>query len=175
MDSSDPLTRPEAEEAVRLARELRNEWLLAGALHALGWALARTEPEAARVALEESFELAGATKNSLFGSIASQLAQVRARTGDITGGLEALRAAFRFFADTGDRPQLVAASSWRTPPFVSMSWNRRRCFSGSPTTGRRGAQQLSGLRVADDDPLLIRLQTAIGHEVYVAARAAVPP
>ena len=173
MGPADALARPNAEEAVRLAREIRNEWLLAGALHALGWALSRNDPEAARPALEESFELAGASGNSMYGSIASMLAQVRARTGDPAGALEAIRIAFTFFADIGDRPQLVGATNWGIriaarlgePEIASV-------LVGVANDGPFAVlNNFPASRLIDGDPLLIRLEEELGHEDYVSARA----
>ena len=111
--------------------------------------------------------------NSLFGSIASQLAQVRARTGDLTGALEALRAAFTFFADIGDRPQLVAASSWG----IRIAIRGGELETASVLVGITNDGPLAVLnnfpasRLADGDPLLVRLEAEVGHDAYVTARA----
>ncbi|HXY95123.1 MAG TPA: adenylate/guanylate cyclase domain-containing protein [Acidimicrobiia bacterium] len=169
----DPHALTNADEAVRLARGLGNEWLISGSLHAVAWAIARDDPERARLALEEAIVLARESHHSVLGSIASQLAQVRSRTGDPAGALEALRESFRFFADMGDRPQLVAATNWgiRITDRVGELETSAVLVGVAYDGPLNSLNNFPGSRLAPDDPTLVRLEHDLGHDAYLAARA----
>ena len=112
MNADDERVLPAAREAVRVGRELGNMFVLVGALYGLGRALYRTDVEGARAAVEQSLELSRAAKSSTHASIAGFAAHLRARAGDEIGAIEALREAFLYLAEVGDRPQFVGAVTY---------------------------------------------------------------
>ncbi|HXY95124.1 MAG TPA: adenylate/guanylate cyclase domain-containing protein [Acidimicrobiia bacterium] len=175
MVPGDPRARLAAEEAVELARRLRNPSMLANALYGLAWGLFTTDPNAARLAVEESYDLVQRIQSGtgLNGSIAAMTAHLRARSGDLAGARAALRTAFEHYADTGDRPQLIAGLN--------------RCVhvllrSGDPDTAAvlvgvmsdgplEAMNNFPGSRFAEDDRRLVELEAQLGTERYRAARA----
>jgi tetratricopeptide (TPR) repeat protein len=84
--------RAQADESLRLARELGNPSQLAIALAALGFACVDSAPDVALAALEESraVTLAGASEVQ-YATALSLMGVLRARAGDVVGALDALR------------------------------------------------------------------------------------
>ena len=85
-------------------RELRHSSALATTLSALGQALSATIRPASLAALEESQVLvrSGAT-DVMFANTSVQIARLRAQSGDVAGGLGALREAVTHAVGAGDR------------------------------------------------------------------------
>jgi hypothetical protein len=176
MVPSDPGARVAAQEAVAVARRLRNPTLLANALYGLAWGLMATDPKGAHAAVEESYELirGHGSSTSLFGSIATMTAQFRARSGDDAGARAALQAAFRHFADTGDRPQLIASVNRCIRVLIrSGDLDTAAVLVGVMNDGPLASMNnFPGSRMADDHPRLVQLDAELGTERYRAARAA---
>lgn len=100
--------RVEAEEALQLARKVRNPTVLVMANFALGCALT-TDPVASRAALEECIALsnAGAVESTLGGALA-RVAPLRLRDGDQVGAIDALLGGLARLREIGDLPSLVS-------------------------------------------------------------------
>jgi predicted ATPase/class 3 adenylate cyclase len=92
--SGDPIARPEAEAALRLARETENPSAVATALMAHGWALIADAPAAALAAFDESIALyrQGASPVG-FGTTLCLAAGLRVRAGDLPHATRDLREA----------------------------------------------------------------------------------
>ena len=100
--------REAADEALRLALEVRNPTVLVLANFAQGWALTADDPDGARVALEECIALSdsGATDGTV-GSALARVAPLRMRAGDTAGAIDALSVAFARLRELGDRTSLA--------------------------------------------------------------------
>ena len=118
---------PEAEIALRRAREIRNPTCLALALFTRAWAEWEDQPEAALAAVEESIALsrAGAVDGAL-GTSLSVAARIRVRLGDLAGAWAAMREAILYSRDVGDTANLgfalfemADALGARDEPFVA--------------------------------------------------------
>ena len=109
----DPEARDEAETAVREARKIGSPSFIAYALMALGMTLARSSPEEALAAFEESMSLMKRSgRGNSLGQVLVNVAQLRARQGDRLGALTALRESIERIDQYGDRVQFVAAVDW---------------------------------------------------------------
>jgi len=103
--------RTEAEEALRIARRLGNTTALCNALFAVGWTLARDEPDVALPALDESIALArSGGYDATYGTMLSIAAEIRARNGDARGALHDLRDAIVRSAEIGDHMNFASAA-----------------------------------------------------------------
>jgi predicted ATPase/class 3 adenylate cyclase len=102
--------RSDAEEALRIAREIRHPSSLALALFFVGWAESERDPERAAAAFEESIVLsrAGANDGAL-GATLARLAGLRAQAGDVAGACAALRESVAWSHAVGDQANLTAA------------------------------------------------------------------
>jgi ATP/maltotriose-dependent transcriptional regulator MalT len=172
---SDPGARAAAEEAVELARRLRNPTMLAGALYGLAWALSTTDSERAHAAAEESYQLITRNQSgtTLYGSVAAMTAQFRASSGDLRGARDAMRAAFRHFADVGDRPQLIGSLSRCVRVLLrSGDADTAAVLVGVMTDGPLAElNNYPGSQFAEDHPRLVALEAELGTERYRDARA----
>jgi len=173
MNQNDERALPAAEEAVRIGRELDNQFVLIGALHGLSRALARTDVERAKAAAEESLELSHASTNSTHGSVAAFAAYLRARTGDQVGAAEALRDAFLHFAEVGDRPQFLGAVTHAIRILGrSGEYEVATTLLGVAVDGPLAAlNNFPDLRLEDSDPLIDKIHRELGNTHFAACRA----
>ena len=175
MTPSDPRALSAAEEAVELARPLRNPTLLSNALYGLAWGLVASDRERAQAAVEESYQLMRRDQSatSLYGSVAAMTAQFRASSGDLRGARDALHAAFRHFADAGDRPQLMGSISHCVRVLArSGDADTAAVLVGVMSDGPLAElNNFPGSRLPDDHPRLVELGAQVGSDRYRAARA----
>src|SRR5262249_33776059 len=96
--------RSEAEQGLRIARDVANPTILAVALFAYGFAVTDEEPDAAVAALEESIALSSAGASQLtWGPAMSPLGVARLRRGEFALGVRALREAVDLLHRVDDR------------------------------------------------------------------------
>jgi hypothetical protein len=173
MNRNDERALPAAEEAVRIGRELGNQFVLIGALHGLSRALARTDVDRAKAAAEESLELSHASTNSTHGSVAAFAAYLRARTGDQVGAAEALGAAFLHFSEVGDRPQFLGAATHAIRILGrSGEYEVAATLLGVAVDGPLAAlNNFPDLRLEDSDPLIGTIRRELGTARWARCRA----
>jgi hypothetical protein len=100
-------------------------------------------------------------------------AQFRARSGDDAGARAALHAAFRHFADAGDRPQLIAGVNRCIRVLIrSGDYDTAAVLVGVLSDGPLAEiNNFPGSRLPDDHPRLVELEARLGRARYHAARA----
>jgi len=105
-----PEALTEARAALSTARELGNPTAISNALFAMGWALADDDPDAALAALDEAFALAIDHDDMIVSMMwpigLSVRASILARRGAGREALVALKAAFEYSAEAGDRSNM---------------------------------------------------------------------
>jgi len=172
MNPDDSMALPIAEETMRVARLLGSDYMLGQSLVGLGMSLQRGDPARAREAFEEGYDIARRLHHGIFGSLTSYLAIARLRTGDPIGALEALRDAFSFFGDTGDRPQLVAAVNRAVRVTAAVGEQTvAAALVGVANDGPLARlNNFPDSRLEESHPILLGLESDLGREQYAEAR-----
>ena len=113
--------RAEAEEALRLARQVGNPSASAAALWAAGRALVRADPPASLAAFEGYVALArSGGRSSNLGWSLGDVSWLKARAGDRPGALRAARDALRHDLRSGNRTNLAGALNRTKLAFVEL-------------------------------------------------------
>ena len=167
--------RTAAEEAVRLARQIRSPHAVALALFSLGNALASSDPGRALASFEECIALveAGAGGRIVYGGALDGVGQLRASAGDPIGALQALRAAVAYARDSGNFTSFAGSLDGALPVLVQLDYPESVAVLAGITT--RGAFAALGL-VSDDEQhdrnqAMEAAQARLGREVYEHAVA----
>jgi predicted ATPase len=172
----DRAARAEAEQVLREARALGNPTGIGNALHSFGWALARESPDEALAAFEEASSGLTTANDNLVMSAFGMVAQLRARRGDRSGALEALRASVVSGHELGDRPQFVATIGWGVFVFSRFGQlEQAAVLAGALVDGPLAEiSRFPGVAQSHEDPALTRVRSAIGTDAYrdAAARGA---
>ena len=167
--------RTAAEEAVRLARQIRSPHAVALALFSMGNALARSDPGRALAAFEECIALveAGAGGRIVYGGALDGVGLLRASAGDPTGALQALRAAVALVRDSGNFNSFAGSLNGALPVLVQLDYPQSVAVLAGITT--RGA--LAAVSLLSDDEQQERnqameaAQARLGPDAYEHALA----
>jgi predicted ATPase/class 3 adenylate cyclase len=164
--SGDPIARPEADLALRQARETANPTALAGAVYARGMALAAAEPVAALAAFDESIALArqGASPSALLAAALTAAAGVRVRTGDLPSAARDLREAIERTHQAGTRISLYEGIWWGIEILISLDHlEHAAVFDGIADTGLPTQHRAVTVAPGVDENELARQRAAIAH------------
>jgi predicted ATPase/class 3 adenylate cyclase len=112
--AGDPIARPEAERALRHARETASPTALATAVFAYAYALVATDPAAALAALDESIALSrqGASASNLLAAALVEAAGLRVRVGDLPHAARDLREGIERDHQAGTRASIYVGAWW---------------------------------------------------------------
>jgi predicted ATPase/class 3 adenylate cyclase len=177
--SCDPIARPEAELALRLARETANPTTLAGAVYARGMALAVDDPAAALAAFHESIALSrqGASPSALLAAALTAAAGVRVRTGDLRRAARDLREGIERTHQAGTRISLYECVWWGIVILISLDHlEHAAVFDGIASIGLPAEHRAVTIAPAVGQRELARQQrsitnarTTLGPEQYDSA------
>jgi len=175
--TGDPIARPEAELALRQARETANPTLLAAAVYAYGMALTAHDPAAALAALDESIALCrqGASPSILPAALVDAAA-VRVRTGDLTHAARDLREGLEREHQAGTRSNLYTGIWWGIEILIGLDHIAQAAvFDGMASTGlpaEHRARTIGGAgerELAHQRAAIVRARATYGPEHYDAA------
>ena len=167
--------RVDGEEAVAIARRLRNPTGLSLALFGLGWSLLGPDPTQARAALEESIALAeaGAIQGGL-DAMLGLIAPLRLADGDVAGALDGLSTTVTRMRESGERLSVV--NSLDSSLIVLSELGEREV--PATITGIRAAETfapagagIAGVARARHDEIVAEVRATLGDEAFDAAAA----
>jgi tetratricopeptide (TPR) repeat protein len=167
--------RADAEEAVAIARRLRNPTTLSLALFGLGWSSLGPDPDQARVALEESITLAesGAIQGGL-DAMLGLVTPLRFRDGDVAGALDALITTLTRMRESGERLSVTNLLDSSLTVLAELGEGEVPAI----ITGIRGSETfgpassgIAGAARARHDKTVAEVQAVLGEEAFDAAAA----
>ncbi|MEX0663732.1 MAG: adenylate/guanylate cyclase domain-containing protein [Acidimicrobiia bacterium] len=164
----DPQALEDARAATTVARKSGNPTAIGNSLHALGMALARSDPDEALAVLEEAATVKMVSgKSNLLGNAYALIAQLRARRGERSAALEALRFSIAHLDEAGDKPQFLGTIDWAVVIF--------RLFEEDEAMAVTAGVAIDGpLAVLNNfpgvprhgDPALSKVEARLGAERY---------
>ena len=162
--------RAEADEGLRLARQVGNPSATATALWASGVALIRADPSAALAAYEDYIVLArrGAKSANLGWSLGS-VAWLKARAGDRRGALRSARDGVRHDLRSGNRTMLAGALNRTKLALVELGYPEPAAvLAGAETDGPLVPWNINGsdAELQDRDDALGTLRASLGPDAY---------
>ncbi len=168
--------RAEADEGLRLARQVGNPSTSATALWASGRALIRADPSAALVAFEEYVVLArGGAKSANLGSSLGDVGWLKARSGDRVGALRALRDGVRHDLRSGNHSMLVMTLRRTQLALVELEHPEPAAvLAGAETKGPLAAwNHYAGVddEELDQEHALSAIQASLGPDAFKRAFA----
>jgi tetratricopeptide (TPR) repeat protein len=167
--------RVDGEEAVTIARRLRNPTTLSLALFGLGWSSLGPDPAQARLALEESIALAesGAIQGGL-DAMLGLVAPLRFVDGDVSGALDALITTLTRMRESGERLSVINALDSSLTVLAELGEHEVPAV----ITGIRAAETfgpastgIAGAARARHDEIIAEVGAALGDRAFDAAAA----
>ena len=171
-----PFAQAEADTAIKLGRRGNSPLQTALAFYAFALASWQSDPDAARVAVEESLRMGYQTVGNMGGARARAIAlaaQLRSEAGDLRRGLDALEEALNVAHADGDRTSMASSLARGVGIVLSAGDAQAAAVFGGAVSGGIVAK-LHALPVPERPryrELLDDVRAALGKAAYDAAMA----